>query len=152
MCVTTLQAYNSFGGGDPDSMDNVKFAKLARDAGLTAGVVTKSDIDVRALRPCVVYARVREFPLSDFPCGCGTRQVIFTKVKEVGERRIGMDGFEKALLYVGTCAVCACDSALRLRHRPSRQVFLVIPTPKAPRTLSPPQLYPPPQPSRCSPC
>ena len=28
-------------------MDNVKFAKLARDSGLTAGVVTKSDIDVR---------------------------------------------------------------------------------------------------------
>ncbi len=55
VCVTTLQAYNSFGGGDPDSMDNVKFAKLARDAGLTAGVVTKSDIDVRArlLPPCL---------------------------------------------------------------------------------------------------
>jgi hypothetical protein len=43
-CV--CQTYNSFGGGDGDSMDNVKFAKLARDAGLISAAVTKSDIDV----------------------------------------------------------------------------------------------------------
>jgi hypothetical protein len=62
--------FANFGGGNAktDEMDNVKFAKLAKDCKLLSKKVTKTDIDL-----------------------------IFTKVKPKGARKINFESFEKAL-------------------------------------------------------
>jgi hypothetical protein len=81
------QAYNAFGGGDPGTMDNVKFAKLAREAGLANGPAGKTDIDI-----------------------------VFSRVKLMGERRIGLEQFEQALLLICTCtAMFVCIALVLVR-------------------------------------
>ena len=53
-------------------MDNVRFAKLVREARLTSGAAGRADADL-----------------------------VFSRVKQMGERRINYDQFEQAVLLLG---------------------------------------------------
>jgi hypothetical protein len=97
-CVIFTQEYCSFGGPVDDHMDSARFAKLCKvPDSFSYHLVVGFDAELNDSGLCAL----QECELTDTYCTAQDVDVIFTKVKPHGGRKITFRDFEHALTLVG---------------------------------------------------